>query len=301
VSTRQVIAYVAAVAALIAVLIVGIGLGWLNPKHVGGPPPAQPLAVGTTLEPKPAFYGDLLTAGVDVVVDSEEVSAESVEVKPSFDPYVATGPPTVTTAGVGRQETLRYRYSIQCVSEECLPTKSKPYALDALAVTVTANAGTERLAVKARWPTTFIASRLTAKDAATERFRWPKSVPTPTYAVSPGSLATWLTIAAGLLALGALALIGFEVVRSVDRRRQRDLVVLTPLEAALAYTRDAARRPDPADRRKALGLLAKTLDEEGAPALAGTAGDVAWSEEPPSPDRAIELADEVEGTAKGAR
>ena len=44
---------------------------------------------------------------------------------------------------------------------------------------------------------------------------------------------------------------------------------LTPLEAALAYTRDAASRPDPADRRKALGLLAETLDSEGVAALAG--------------------------------
>jgi hypothetical protein len=74
--------------------------------------------------------------------------------------------------------------------------------------------------------------------------------------------------------------------------------VLTPLEAALAYTRDAAGRPDPADRRKALELLATTLEDEGAPALAGSAEDAAWSEEPPSPDRARELADEVEASTR---
>ena len=123
-------------------------------------------------------------------------------------------------------------------------------------------------------------------------------MPPPSYSVSPGTLAEALTVAAGLLALGALALLGFELVRLVERRRRRALVVLTPLEAALAYTREAARRPDAADRRKALALLAETLDSEGAPTLADTAGDVAWSEDPPSPDRALELADEVETDAR---
>jgi hypothetical protein len=69
---------------------------------------------------------------------------------------------------------------------------------------------------------------------------------------------------------------------------------LTPLEAALLYLRQAAGRPDPADRRKALELLATVLEDDGVPALAGTAGDVAWAEEPPSPARVVELADEVE-------
>ncbi len=126
-------------------------------------------------------------------------------------------------------------------------------------------------------------------------------MPAPTFAVSPGALADGLTVLAGALAVGALALIGFELVRLVERRRQRATVTLTPLEAALAYTRDAARRPDPADRRKALGLLATTLESEGAPALAGTTSDVAWSEEPPTPDRALELADEIEVTTRGGR
>ena len=220
---------------------------------------------------------------------------------PGFEPYVETGPPTVTDSGAGPERILRYRYSIQCVSDGGLPL-TKPFALKLPAVTVTARAGTQQLSATATWPTTFIASRLTPSDATASniRFRWAKSAPAPSYAVSPGTLAGLLTAAAGLLAVAALALIAFELVRLVERRRRRALVVLTPLEAALAYTRDAARRPDPADRRKALGLLAKTLDSEGVASLAGATGDVAWSEEPPSPDRAIELADEVESTAKDA-
>ena len=297
---RQVIASAAAGAALIAVLIVGTGLGWLNAKPSSGTPPAQRLAVKTSLEPHPAFYGDVLTAEIDVVIDPAAVSAKSVHVVPSFSPYVQTGPPAVSDTTVGKQETLHYRYSIQCVSDACLPV-NKPLAVKLPAITVTAKAGTEQLSATAAWPTTFIASRLQAKDVATTHFRWAKTVPPPTYAVSPGTLADGLTAAAGLLAVGALALIGFELVRLVERRRRTPSSSSHRSRAALAYTRDAARRPDPADRRKALGLLAKTLDGEGVAALAGTAGDIAWSEEPPTPDRAIELADEVESTAKDGR
>jgi hypothetical protein len=296
---RQLIASTAAGGVLLAVMIVGIGLGWFNSGSSLGTPPALRLAVSTSLEPHPAFYGDLLNAEIDVTVDANAVPAKSVRVVPGFEPYVETGPPKVTETRVGAARILSYRYSIQCVSDACLPL-AKPYALNLPPVTVTAKAGTQQLKATAPWPTTFIASRLTAKDAARTRFRWAKTVPAPVYAVSPGGLAGLLTAAAGVLALAALALIGYELVRLIERRRQRALVALTPLQAAVAYTRDAARRPNPADRRKALGLLAKTLDSEGVTTLADTTGDVAWSEEPPSPDQAIELADEVERTAKGA-
>jgi hypothetical protein len=244
----------------------------------------------------------VLTAEIDVTINSDAVPAKSVRVVPSFEPYAETGPPNVTESGTGAERLLQYRYSIQCVSDGCLPL-AKPFALTLPPVTVTASAGAQKLSAKATWPTTFVASRLTPKDAAanTIRYRWAKVAPAPTYAVSPGRLAGLLTAAAGLLAVAALALLGFELVRIVERRRKSALVVLTPLQAALAYTRDAARRPDPADRRKALGLLAKTLEDEGVPALADTTGDVAWSAEPPTPDRAIEVADEVESTAKDAR
>jgi hypothetical protein len=300
VTSRQLIACVAAGGVLIAVLVVGTGLGWWNAQPAGGAAPANRLAVSTSLEPHPAFYGDVLTAAVDVRIDPTAVSASSVRVTPSFDPYVQTARPVVTSSGVGREKTLRYRYSIQCVSDACLPV-GKPYVLKLPPVTVNAKAGTEELKETAVWPTTFVATRLQARDVATTHFRRPRSIPAPTFAVSPGALADGLTVLAGVLAVGALALIGFELVRLVERRRQRATVTLTPLEAALAYTRDAARRPDPADRRKALGLLATTLESEGAPALAGTTSDVAWSEEPPTPDRALELADEIEVTTRGGQ
>jgi hypothetical protein len=167
-------------------------------------------------------------------------------------------------------------------------------------VVATAVSGGKTLTARTAWPQTAILSRLQRKDlgSAKPHFRRPQTVPPPSYAVSPSTLANVLTAVAGLLALGALALLVRELARLLERRRRRAQVELTPLEAALAYTRDAAARPDPADRRKALELLSKTLDAEGAPALAGTAEHVAWSEEPPSPDRALELADEAESASR---
>jgi hypothetical protein len=297
---RQVIASTAAGVALLTVLVVGIGLGWLNAQPSPAGAPAQPLTATASLDPHPAFYGDVLTAEVDVNIDSARVAVKSVGVAASFDPYVETGPPTLTRSGADREKTLRYRYSIQCVSDACLPL-AKPFALKLPPATVTAKAGTQQLTASAPWPTTFIASRLQANDIATTHFRWVKTAPAPKYAVAPGTLAGLLTLAAGILAAAALAFFGHELVRLVERRRRRAQTVLTPLEAALAYTRDAAGRPSPADRRKALALLAKTLDTEGVVTLADTASDVAWSEDPPTPDRTIEVADEVETTTKGAR
>ena len=58
---------------------------------------------------------------------------------------------------------------------------------------------------------------------------------------------------------------GREAPRAPPRARRRRAHAA---RAALAYARDAAARPDPPDRRKALGLLAEALDAEGVPALA---------------------------------
>jgi hypothetical protein len=165
---------------------------------------------------------------------------------------------------------------------------------------VTATSGGQRLKTAAVWPPTAILSRLQRRDIGSiqPHFRSPRTVPAPEYSVSPSGLANVLTGVAGALALVGLGVLGWELVRLVERRRRRRVVVLTPLEAALAYTRDAAGRADPADRRKALELLATTLEAEGAPALADSAEDAAWSEEPPSPERARELADEVEASTR---
>ncbi len=162
---------------------------------------------------------------------------------------------------------------------------------------MTASAGSQQLKATAKWPLAIATTRLQPADISSSiaHFRHATTLPRLTYAISPGLLANGLTILAVLLAAGAVALLGRELLRLLARRHLGALAKLTPLEAALLYLRQAAGRPDPADRRKALELLSTVLEgNDGAGALADTAGDVAWAEEPPTPARVVELADEVE-------
>jgi hypothetical protein len=296
-SDRRVLAGAAAAGLLVLVLVVGTGLGWWN-GAAKGPAPAQLLSVRTVLDPNPAFFGDAVTAEVDVNADARSVAARSINLQPTFDPFVETGPPVTTTRRAGDLLAVRVRYTIQCSSDSCVPL-SKPLAVQLPPVPVTAMSGSKTLKVSAAWAPTSILSRLGKSDLSGKpHFRTGRTLPAPTYSVSPSVTSDALTAAAGVLALAGLALLGIELVRLLERRRLRGIVRLTALEAALAYTRDAATRPDPADRRKALGELTRVLEDEGAEPLAETAGDVAWSEQPPSPDRALELVDEVESARR---
>ena len=288
-----VVALCAAVSAVAVVLLVGTGLGWWS-SGPATPPAAQTLRVRTSLQPRPAFFGDVLVAEVDVSAGS----ASRIDVVPSFAPYAETGAPAVSRGRDGGLETVRYRYRIQCVSDNCLPV-DKPFQLRLAPVVVTARAGGRTLTAKAAWPPTFVASRLASSDLAQARFRRPTTLPAPEYAVSPAVLADVLAALAGALALAAVALLSREVLRAFERRRRA--VPLTPLESALAYTRASARRPEAADRRKALGLLSRTLNGEGASALAAQAGGVAWSDTAPTPEQALELAAEAETARRDGR
>jgi hypothetical protein len=249
--------------------------------------------------PHPILFGDAVTAAIAVHIDPDRVDASSVRVVAAFDPFVPSAAPVVTTSRVGRHETIRYAYTLQCLTQNCVPERRNPLVLTLRAAVVTATAGGQKLSAKAPWPQTAILSRLQRKDIGSiqPHYRRPGNVPPPDYATSPTRLADILTAVAAVLALVGLAVLGWELVRVLERRRRAREVRLTPLEAALAYTRDAAGRPDPADRRKALELLATTLDAEGSPALAGAAEHAAWSEQAPTPDRALELANEVEAAA----
>jgi hypothetical protein len=291
--SRAVAAVVAVVAVVVLVLLVGTGLGWWSSAPSTGATGAR-LAVRTSLDPNPSFFGDRLAAEVAVDLDTRTVDPRSVQVDPGFVPFAETEAPVVRRSRAGHEETVVYRYTIQCVSDGCLPG-AKPRQIQLPPVVVTASAGTRKTRALGRWQPVTVVSRLTPADvsASGSRFRRPSTIPRAVFAVSPRPLGTALTVLAALLALGAAALLGFEAARLLERRRARTRRQATPLEVALAYVREAATR-DPRDRRRAAGLLAETLAAQGEPSLAASAGDLAWSEATPSPARALALADEVE-------
>ncbi len=277
-------------AAAAFVVVVGVAaaaaLGWWNATPRDAATAAR-LSVKTTLAPNPSFFGDPVVAEVDVLLDRGAVAGGSVRVEPVFAPFVVRGQPTFAREQVGRLERLRYRYTLGCLTEDCLPLRGSR-TVRFSPVRVTASSGGPSRAATAPWPSARIATRLRDADVAARQppFRSSTALPPPVNRVDPGMLAGWLTAVAALLTVCGLALLALEAHR-LARRTRRRLVTLTPLEAALKFARESAIRPDPADRRKALGLLALTLGEE-------TIASAAWSEHAPSPERTLAIATDVE-------
>jgi hypothetical protein len=273
--------------------VAGVGLGWWD-RAPAGAAPAAPLVVRTALSPQASLFGDPLVARVDVLLDPAVVDADSVKVTTAFVPYVERVAPTVQRTRSGRLELVRYRYTIQCVTDGCLPVGAVR-AIRLAPVRVTATAGGRTVAKDASWPRALVEPRVQPSDLVPAKlpFRHPRTLPAPEFAIAPGPLAAGLTAAAAVLVFAGLALLGLEARR---RRSRAAHARMSPREAALAYVREAAGRPDPADRRKALSLLAETLAGESRD-LADAADGVAWGEHAPSPARTVQVADEVEGRA----
>jgi hypothetical protein len=273
---------------VIVVVLVGTGLGWWSSGTTASA--GRSLDVRTALVPAQTLFGDTLLAEVDVDVDTDSISPSAIRVIPDFTPYAATGAPVVSTSRSGPFATVRFRYRIQCVSQGCVPG-SRPLSLRLAPVVVSVPDGGRTRSLRTAWPTALVASRLSSGDLQRVQFHR-LSTPPPT--TSRSALPDVLTAVAGALALFAAAVLAVEVVRLYDRRRDRARP--TPLENALRLTRESARRPSAADRRKALSLLSQTLEGEGASRLAGTASVAAWSDSPPSPETALRVADDVETT-----
>jgi hypothetical protein len=272
-----------------ASLLVAVGLGWPGAALAAAPPQ---LSVSTSVDPATSFFGDEIMG--DVTVDVGASAKAKLRVEPDFSPFAQIGPPKIDRSHGAGGETVHYSYLLQCVSADCLPGK-KARKLRFPAVDVSATAGSQVLTARATWAPLFISSRLTPADIArsTPRFRRPAAAPAVTFGV-PAVLTGLLFGAGALLALVALGLLVYEARRWLRARRVWALANRTPLEVAIAYTRQAAGRRDSADRRKALGLLARALAEGRQSELAVTTDDAAWGEEPPSPSRALELADKAE-------
>lgn len=177
---------------------------------------------------------------------------------PSFAPF----------AVVGRRGD---EYLLQCLDPSCLPGR-KPRVL---------SIGGHRLV---------IAPRVSASQVGSpERsFRRPTTPPPPSYRVRPSVLRALLLVGAA-----ALAVLGVVLAWPFVRRLHRDrLDTRTPLERALAFVRASLSR-GPADRRRALDLLARTVE----PGAAGSeALSLAWSKPDPDPSGIESVVAQVERT-----
>ncbi|MEP6977024.1 MAG: hypothetical protein ABI948_03110 [Thermoleophilia bacterium] len=278
------------------VLIIACVAALVGPVAATAASPAQQLSVATSISPSPAFFGDLLTAGTEVLVDSARVDPASVRVETDFVPYAATSVPLRSSTRSGSIVALGYRFSISCLSSECVPgPEIRRIVLPLVVVRARLRHGRE-IVVRESWPRLALAPRVDDSELRTTPLGWRNqlAVPAVSYRVSPGKLIALLLACAAALGLGALALVGGEYARWTRMSHTRASAP-SRLGLALALARESMRR-NPDDRRKALALLARVLagKDSEADRLAAEAEQLAWSRGRPDPDRVGALADEVE-------
>jgi len=268
---------------------VAVGLTLALWPHAERTFPKETLAASASLAPRTFAFADRLSARIDVLVDPRAVDPASVRVRPRFGLFkvLARGLRTRRAGGV----LLSYRYALECLVPGCLPgrTLAERRFLPAI-VSYRAADGLRREAVE--WPTYTVVTRLSTPDIGdpTTHLRADAPVPPIGYRVSPGTLQALLAAVSGVLVLGAAGLLAL----ALPRRRPARAPQLPPLAQALALVRASTANGYPAERRRALGRLARELGVEGRRELARAAVRLAWSAEPPTPEAATRLADEVE-------
>jgi hypothetical protein len=286
-----------AIAAGALVLLAGaLAVALVRPGAPTATAPGRPLAVSTSISPRPAFFGDLLTARTEVLVDATRVDPDSVRVETDFLPYAQAYEPLRSSSRSGPLVALGYRFSISCLSGDCAPGPGiRRVVLPLLVVRARLRDGNVTV-VQARWPQIAVGPRVEEAALRTSPLGWRRqlAVPAVSYRVSPGTLLAVLLACAAALVLAALTLVALEYARWT-RLRETRASALSRVGLALALARESMRR-NPDDRRKALALLARVLagKDPDADRLAFTAEQLAWSRDRPDPDRVGALADEVE-------
>ena len=255
---------------------------------------AGPLTVKTSVAPSWFYLADTVTARVDVLFNPRVVDASSIRVTPSFGIWSELEPERSSSSKGGAVERLSWSYTISCLTFACVPkgTTVQVFRLPPAIVAAKRLDGSS-LQVSQAWPALNVAGRFLPPALPNVRpsMRIQTSVPAATYRLPPTVLAAALdVIGAVLIALG-LGLAGLWIARAWIVRHPT-LDTRPPLVRALALVRQAqGRQAD--DRRRAAGLLARTLPEDGD-GLTALASEVAWSKPDPSPTRLEELARTVE-------
>jgi uncharacterized membrane protein len=245
---------------------------------------AAAVSVRTSISPHPTRFGDIIHATVSI-------SAPAVAtVDGGFAPFSVVGSSSSHTQRRGSVATT-WRFDLQCLEAACAPGPGRRTVRLASA---RVRAGSS--VTVARLPSVVVTPRVSARQVASPEasFLHPTAPVAPTYRFAPTTTRTVLFVAAALLVLIAAGLL---VPLARPRRRSAPVVELDPLERALALVLESRTRPVP-DRRRALGLLARTLSRRKRSKVARAASDLAWSEPEPESERITKLADRVKGSRR---
>jgi len=288
---RLVAAAVVVAAAAAAAVVIALEAG-----GSGAPAPASPISVQASITPGAVHFGDTVTARAVVVLDRARIDAASLRLVPRFLAYdVARAKRSIQLDG--KATTISYDLVLECLGAGCAPGRPQ-VALQfppALLRYRTAAGDSGRYAFA--WPSITVSSRLDDADRANPyaSLRTDTTPPPVSYAISPEALADGLIGGAGFLVLVAGVLLWLAFRRPAVPRFVETAAAGDPLEEALRLVREIAgdgHRPEL--RRLALQRLVTELRATGRADLAESVGQLAWSDGPPSPGGARELADRVE-------
>jgi hypothetical protein len=270
----------ALVAATVAALAVGVAPAFA----------AAPVEVSTSVSTRFLFFGDPVTARVTVLADRRQVDPASVGFTADFGDWTQLARTRTTTLSAGPFVRRSWSFEIACLQMGCLPN-GRRLTLHVPRLTITAKRRDgSAVVVRREWPVLSVAPRFgPAPPNATPNFELDENLPVPTYRIGPTGLALGLDAAAAVLAAFGCWIL----VREARRLRPARTSEIAPLARALNFVRQSKSRPID-DRRRAAGLLARTLADDPDPSLSVTAAHVAWSSGEPQPDRLEELAQMVE-------
>ena len=264
-----------------------------------GEPSAErpPIEARADLAPRSVFFGDTVTASVEVTLDRNRVDPESVSVETDFSPWKPIADPELRRSDRGDTTSLRFSYVLRCLGSRCITKDEDLVILDKAvqtfgqaAVTYTPREGAAQGSLRASWPRLLMGARFSARDAqaaGTSARGWRAdldSMPSVTYRMEPGVLSALLLAGGAMLASAG----GFIAYRVRPRRPPAPLAPppseppVTPLERALALLEASERVNGGEDQRRSLELVAAALAEHGDPRLALASRALAWSKPVPS-------------------
>jgi len=277
-----------AAAAVAAVLV----LGRSEPAPALAAPVA-PLSVHAGFDPPTVTFGDRVDARVVVLLDRGAVRPSTLKLTADLAPLTALAAPRTTRTTRGSLSIVTYEVSAACLSDGCVArTGDLPLRLPRVTAAVAGRSGSTVHAAVA-WPVLHVRGRVNVGDlvGSSPRFRGDATPRPPTYRIQPSTLAALLDALAALLVLGGVALVAYEA-RRIAMRRRSGAAAGGELERALRLAHEAESRPGP-DRRRALGLLARLLDERDR-RLASAASDLAWARPQPEREAMSGLVTEIE-------
>lgn len=279
------------------VLAAAVGLiAWNAWDKGGGPGLGEEPIVGTALlTPEQHLFGDAVRAQVELIVNTERVDPDSVEIGANFEPYRELRPVELTRSEDGTITKLRYDYVLGCLVARCLPRGTGRVELGGVAVNYLRRGESEPSAATVEWVPIRAAGRIDPNELEQAALRSDlRDLPSASYRVSPRTVELIALVLAALFAVGAAILILrlLPLDRLATRLGARFVDKRSPLEQALELVRESAASGSPEEERRALERLAVELRRTRNPALAGDASRLAWSQ--PVPAGIDPLSDEVE-------